>query len=374
MHHITGIMCVRRFISLSILTSAVVLDTAGCGHHRAVPTQPGTLPLTVACPADMLAQTQFDTSLVSFSLPSSTGGMPPVSVNCSPASGTAFPIGTTAVTCTGIDAVGSQASCTFRVVVSTLSMLQGTKFLAFGDSLTAGEVTTTAPSLFDLHPELSYPTVLLERLAARYSAQTITVTNCGIESKTAVEDVTRLRDVLRGGACGPAISVGLQAQAIPGQFDALLLLEGTNDINGGDLTVIDMVREALRTDIRYAKDLGVAKVFLATLPPERVDAAALVPMANDAIRDLAASEGIVVVDLYTALGGDAATFIGSDGIHPTTAGYQIMADAFFAAITANFERAAYLTARIGSSHRFEPGRRPVSMQLPGVPDIRYRLR
>ena len=40
------------------------------------------------------------------------------------------------------------------------------------------------------------------------------------------------------------------------------------------------------------------------------------------------------VDLYNPMLADAATLIGSDGLHPTEAGYRRIADLFFAAIRA----------------------------------------
>ena len=58
---------------------------------------------------------------------------------------------------------------------------------------------------------------------------------------------------------------------------------------------------------------------------------------NDEIWSLAASEHAVLIDSYTVLGGQSSTLIGLDGIHPTAVGQQLMADAFFAAVQANFE-------------------------------------
>jgi lysophospholipase L1-like esterase len=58
---------------------------------------------------------------------------------------------------------------------------------------------------------------------------------------------------------------------------------------------------------------------------------------NDRIRTTAAGEGAVLVDLYQALGTDVPRFIGLDGLHPTEAGYQRIAETFFAAVQANLE-------------------------------------
>ena len=121
------------------------------------------------------------------------------------------------------------------------------------------------------------------------------------------------------------------------ELDALLLLEGTNDLNDGTIS-LSKIREALRADIRHALDAGVQQVFLSTLPPEFGFGGDMVPAMNDEIRSLAVSEQhVVLIDSYTVLGGQSSTLIGIDGIHPTAAGQQLMADASSAAVQANFE-------------------------------------
>jgi hypothetical protein len=92
-------------------------------------------------------------------------GQIPVTVACAPASGSQFPLGSTSVTCTASDALNRQATCAFTVSVTRLPTLQRTSFLAFGDSVTAGEVTvpTTGaharpiPSFTLVVPAASYP-------------------------------------------------------------------------------------------------------------------------------------------------------------------------------------------------------------------------
>lgn len=55
---------------------------------------------------------------VSFTLPIATDNSGQVTVSCSPASGSAFGLGTTAVSCTAMDPSGNRATTTFSVVVS----------------------------------------------------------------------------------------------------------------------------------------------------------------------------------------------------------------------------------------------------------------
>ncbi len=83
--------------------------------------------------------------------------------------------------------------------------------------------------------------------------------------------------------------------------------------------------------------------FLATLPPQRPGGSRAwnpqaVPPYNSRLATVATFRDATLVDLYLAFGGTASTdLIGPDGLHPTAAGYQKMADAFFAAIEAKLE-------------------------------------
>ena len=60
-------------------------------------------------------------------------------------------------------------------------------------------------------------------------------------------------------------------------------------------------------------------------------------MIDDQIRALAASEGVPLVDVYQAFGGDVTTLIGFDGLHPTALGYHRIADTFLASVKATLE-------------------------------------
>jgi lysophospholipase L1-like esterase len=55
------------------------------------------------------------------------------------------------------------------------------------------------------------------------------------------------------------------------------------------------------------------------------------------MRDVAAREGAVLVDVYTALLPEVTRYIGVDGLHPNEQGYAKIADVFFQAIQAAFE-------------------------------------
>jgi lysophospholipase L1-like esterase len=256
-----------------------------------------------------------------------------VSVSCVPAAGASFPTGVSNVQCTATDRSGQTATCTFRVTVTQPPRLRETKFLAFGDSITWGEggpapatATINAPRVQVSQP---YPEGLRRLLAARYTAQTITVTNAGKPGERATQGQVRLPGVL--GSTQPEV---------------LLLLEGANDLNAFGAAGVESAEAALRTMVRDAKSRlgGAGNVFVATLTPmvqgrPKADGYAYVPLLNERIWELPGREGVTVVDIYAALLPQAATLISDDGLHPNQAGYDKMAETFFAALRAKYEAA-----------------------------------
>jgi lysophospholipase L1-like esterase len=266
-----------------------------------------------------------------------TKGQPPVATTCLPENGTLFPVGETTVTCTAIDATRRASSCTFLVTVTAPPQLSVTRFVAFGDSITFGEdgQNSLLPWIHQtirLPPSQQYPGVLKVELAARYTAQSPDVYNAGKQGESVTEltiptTPQRLSNLLAGG-----------------QYDVLLLMEGTNDLNDRDDSIEPAVIATLQRMLRDAKGRGV-RPYLATIPPEnphgfRGLASSLVPGFNDRIRTLAMSERVPLVDVYQALNTDINTFIGFDGLHPTVAGQAKIADLFFAAIEQTLEAPA----------------------------------
>lgn len=317
----------------------------GCTSAECAPVQPPSM----QCGASVALTTSSHTvtsSTAIYNSPAVTGGTQPVSLTCTPESGSVFPKGATTVTCTATDAITRQATCTLAVTVEVpappIPVLQGTRFLAFGDSLTKGENGCNdgcdEPELANIVPGHEYPTILEKLLAARYTQQTVTVTNSGQGGETAVEGTRRLPQELA--AFAP---------------DALLVLEGVNDFYF-DGTPAD-VANALRQDVRIAKGAGVKQVFLGTLPPQlpgykRAWGTAQLDSANALIRGLALQENVVLVDVFAALNTDPETYISSfkvydpalypypndaDGLHLTYAGRIKLAQTFFDAIQMHFE-------------------------------------
>ncbi|MBI2928473.1 MAG: HYR domain-containing protein, partial [Verrucomicrobia bacterium] len=78
--------------------------------------------LAIRCPADITVATDDPTGAVVTFAPVVEGTCPPIKVECKPASGTKFPIGTTVVTCTATDSQGNTASCTFNVTVQFIEV------------------------------------------------------------------------------------------------------------------------------------------------------------------------------------------------------------------------------------------------------------
>ena len=306
---------------------AIVLASAAtvtCGSRPApipVPTPVVPNPPTISCPANLSGEARVaGLPALDFDIPSADGGQSPVTVSCTPAPGTQFPVGKTTVTCEATDGLARKVSCTFDVTVADIPRIQKTRYMAFGDSLTEGKLglRTTSPVLPD-----NYQTKLKAKLQARYELQTITMVNEPESGEPTGEGKYRFQ---------PAF-----LQAGP---EVVLLLEGTNDSLGAqDKATIDSAVDALANMVQFAKAHG-ARVFIATLPPlngdlfNLRDAAPAVPVLNARIRSMAASQDVDLVDLEKAI---PLSLIGPDGKHPTAQGYQKIADTFFDALKAALE-------------------------------------
>ncbi|MCL4811246.1 MAG: HYR domain-containing protein [Vicinamibacteraceae bacterium] len=344
------LMCYRRPDPIPLLITLAAVVWAGCGSDSRPPSTPSPVPppgLSLNCPSPVnTVATGASGAVVTFATPTASGGTPPTSVSCTPASGTTFAIGTTSVRCTATDATSATASCTFDVVVAPPpGRLTATTFLAFGDSVTAGEITVAAPAptwaagsggRFDplsqagpleLRPELSYPTRLREILAARYPAQAaeITVVNAGRSGERAVDAPLRLGNLL--------------ANSPP---QVLLLLHGYNDL--GSQQAMEAALVAMNAMAKDARFRGVP-VYLASLTPPRpggvrsIDEARLLRY-NERLADVARGENATFVDLYAGLSSNVQAWIGSDGLHPTEAGYRRIAEVFFEALAADLHAPA----------------------------------
>jgi lysophospholipase L1-like esterase len=325
-----------RFLAAGLAGTA--LFTAGCGSPNS-PTIIIPSP-RVSCPANPPAPTSTNGLAVpvSFAAPTVTGGTPPVTVTCAPASGSPFVVGSTAVSCTATDAVQRTSDCTFAVTVSPPpAHLNVTNFLAYGDSITASEI----PDCMDtacamaLVPSLGYPAQLETMLEQRYMLQTFTVNADGSSGQTASGD---------GG--GAALLPGALSRYHP---EVLILLEGVNDLSVDDPAGSSQAAlSALQSMIIDAQSQNV-RVIISTLLPEVVgsepgarvssESAMLIQPFNVRLVQMAQAQGAAVVDMYTDfINGNLTAWISPlDGLHPTAAGYQEMARVFFNAIKGAYE-------------------------------------
>lgn len=291
---------------------------------------------TLACPNPVSASTTSPTGVaVTFETPTAEGGATPVTVTCAPESGTLFSLGQTSVECSAKDALARTASCAFPVTVTRIPSLAKTRFLAFGDSITGGEVTVPVASsgafgeksykLIQV-PSAAYPTVLALQLQSRYRAQedSIIVANYGLGGEKAINARDRFFAAL--------------ATVRP---DAVLLMEGSNDIARGEDGAASGAAREIGIMAGEARRRGM-RVFLATIPPGRPGgsktiAPLLLTDYNNRMRAVAATEGATLVDVNAALSTDVNRYIGIDGLHPNEAGYAKIAETFFAAIRAALE-------------------------------------
>ena len=270
---------------------------------------------------------------VSYPAPETRGGQNPLNVTCAPESGAVFPIGSTTVSCNVTDGLNRQAGCTFVVAVTKLAQLSRVRFMAFGDSITSGEVTfpgstadIPASSKQVVVPSAAYPTVLERLLRTRYQFQSnrIVVVNQGNGGEKAANARNRFFAAMSAT-----------------QPEAVLLLHGHNDIPAGEDGAASTAANEVRIMVAEARLRG-ARVFLATPLPGRpggnrtINTFLLVDYANR-MRDIASREGAVLVDLYNLLLPDVFRYIGVDGLHPNEAGYARIAELFSEAIQRELE-------------------------------------
>jgi len=291
--------------------------------------------------------------------PTVVNGKAPVATTCTPPSGSSFGLGQSTVNCTATDALQRASACSFTVTVTApvVPKLTVTRFVAFGDSITAGEngvdggpdtnylcvpkVTSTGGirQRVLLPDAQTYPGQLQAQLSARYTTQSPTVLNRGCPGEYA--------NPINGSGTTRA---RFDAIVSTGQYDVVLIMEGSNDLYQPVWSdPVGMAATALARLIDDAKVTGV-RPLLATLPPmnpagRRGAGAMLVPSLNDRIYQLGAAGNTPIVDVYAAFNGNL-TLLGDDGLHPNAAGYQVIAKAFADAIRNSLEAKAAIVPSI----------------------------
>lgn len=294
------------------------------------PPPPAAAP-TIACPADIESGIVEGSAVVEYPLPQAAGGTPPVAVSCTVPSGAEFPVGMTSVTCTATDSASRTAQCAFRVNVSLIPRLKGSRIVTFGDSITAGVVSAPAAAALRIDLPNSYPSVLRQLLQDRYTSQEIVVINEGIQGEQVL-----------GTGSTPNGESRIERLALQYQPDVLIVLEG---VNGLSVSNAEDISEGLRRGVRRARRAGVPLILVSTILPgvdgrPKAPDAKAVAILNDEIRFWVAGEGAVLVDAFVAFDAQKELLIGQDGLHPTVDGYIRLAEVFRDAIQANFEMPA----------------------------------
>lgn len=328
-----------RHIFLTFLLACLV---SGCHKN---PVQPDPVAPKISCPAPQnAASVDGETALVTYPDPGVTGGKLPLTTSCTPVGGALFQAGDTTVTCTTTDSLQRTDSCKFDVHVTTPPRISLTKFIAFGDSITWGEdglnlivgQTLLVQPHVQVDPDSRYPAVLETKLRSAYTAQ--------------LSDISVRNDGIKGEVAGsrPAFD-RFTRDVLTGEYQAVLLVEGANDISDSDSTAVDAAIGNLGRMIDAAKGRGV-RTYLGSLPPEdplgccprRGRSPQTVMAYNSRLRNLAGQKGVDFVDVYSLFPGGnliASGYLGADGLHPTAQlGYPLMADAFFESLKATLEQ------------------------------------
>lgn len=186
-------------------------------------------------------------------------------------------------------------------VISLTTAARAANIIAFGDSITAGNISRTsgyAPKLTNLLNSNNKPSL---------------VANYGSWGEKTTGGVNRIDSVLA---------------AFPSQL--ILIMEGTNDIRSG--ISVETTRFNLQTMINKAKAAGTTPVLSTLTPSDQGASPTLIPQSwNPMIRALAGSNGIKLADNYAATAANWGN-LNSDGIHPNDSGHQIIANTWYATI------------------------------------------
>jgi lysophospholipase L1-like esterase len=243
------------------------------------------------------------------------------------------------------------------LVVAPSPRLGATRILAFGDSITAGEVPV--PGEFAVYPrfvmpDLSYPADLTSRLQRRYTDQG--ASRVDAFSLSATEQGCDVRPPLPTGSAIVVVNAGclgahandfytysrMSADIAAYHPDVVLLLIGVNDL---DIEVgpssIDVALAGVSTLIATARQSNARVLVGNLLPmiPGRVNSqnAVLVTGFNERLSTVVNANGVTLVDLYSDIVQDVNDWISDEGLHPTAAGYDELSRVWFDSIQRMFE-------------------------------------
>ncbi|MCC6987869.1 MAG: hypothetical protein IT181_02650 [Acidobacteria bacterium] len=218
--------------------------------------------------------------------------------------------------------------------LGTVNALGATRFMAFGDSITWGQISSFDGSvLFDQLPGTEYPVQFDNQLESAFPSQNFTVTNEGVPGEWALQ----------------AISSGRFAQRMAAQRpQALLLLEGINDMNNaqGTSATVGYLQQMVEIARLYNTTVFIGTMIQTCVSDNngiiRQNSADRIVGFNNAVKAMAAGrQNVYVVDLYTAFGNNCGPvggigILGGDGLHPNPSGYSVIATAFANAVRSVF--------------------------------------
>jgi lysophospholipase L1-like esterase len=209
--------------------------------------------------------------------------------------------------------------------------LGGTRFVAFGDSITCGSFSSFSDIRFPCESLThSYPALAQSSLRQTFPLQAaaLRIINEGVPGEGAFQGRDRIRTILT-----------------TYQPDGLLLLEGINDMNIGRspaataadvVAIIDMARTYNVTVLLGLMPQTYPSVYPGETQPRPQSAEQIVPFNNELRRLTAGMQNVHIVDLYSRFGTNRS-LMGADGLHPTEAGYERMAQTFVQAIETVFQ-------------------------------------
>ncbi|HUQ18576.1 MAG TPA: SGNH/GDSL hydrolase family protein [Gemmatimonadaceae bacterium] len=146
------------------------------------------------------------------------------------------------------------------------------------------------------------------------------------------------------GQTTPQILVRFRQDVIALRPKAVVILAGTNDIAGNTgAATIEMIEDNLTSMVELAMSNGIRVILTSVLPAYAykwnpgVEPAQIIIALNQWMRDYASKTGITYLDLHSPMSDERGAMKSEyslDGVHPTEAGYRVMAPLMLQAIDA----------------------------------------
>ena len=150
------------------------------------------------------------------------------------------------------------------------------------------------------------------------------------------------------GQTTPQMLVRFRQDVVALRPAVVVILAGTNDIAGNTgPSTLDMIEDNLTSMVELATANGIAVVLSSVLPvydyPWRpgLEPAPKIVALNAWMKQYATDHGVVYLDYYSAMvdaRGGLQPGLTQDGVHPTEAGYRVMAPLAEAAIEQALQR------------------------------------